>query len=222
MMKTAQIISLPLREISLVYSNTPLGGYALEKEGKLQHWDHCREQFAVRFDEKVEGFYFNHKPDTAEAIAQFIKKFELILQKSDKCQIPFFTEFAYTSKPNIIYIQLSDFWKDCFFKRSLFTLLVRCGQNYTRKPDNFDEALFGCNFKESTYLLETKNAVMRFMFGYTKYTGISPVIGQGTVIKHGWKEEFYKLTVDEIRNRLVLPDGASKTISLVGNDSLWS
>ena len=53
-------------------------------------------------------------------------------------------------------------------------------------------------------------------------SGISPVIGQGTVIKHGWKEEFYKLTVDEIRNRLVLPDGASKTISLVGNDSLWS
>ncbi len=77
------------------------------------------------------------------------------------------------------------------------------------------------NYKESTYLIETRIAVLRFMFGFTKYTGICPTPIRNTVIKHGWKEEFYKLEEQEIKQRLVIPDGCVKTINMVGNDALW-
>jgi hypothetical protein len=59
------------------------------------------------------------------------------------------------------------------------------------------------------------------MFGFTKYTGICPVLFNITVIKHGWKEEFYKLIEQEIKQLLVIPDGCKKTINIVGNDTLW-
>jgi hypothetical protein len=215
-------INLPLREITLAYCNPPIGAFAVEKEGRLGRWDHCREQFAVLFDEKIKEFYFSHKTETAEPIAAFISRFEDILKQSNNHLISEKTQFAYTSHNNIIMIQISDFWKDCFFKRSLFTLILRSGQNYVISADNFDDALFSPNFKESSNIYETKTAVLRFMFGYTKYTGISPSIGTATVIKHGWKEEFCKLTVDEIRNRLVWPDGSPKLVNIVGCDSLWS
>lgn len=214
------LIKLPFREITLAYCNPPTNSFGIEKNGRIPKWDHCREQFAVHFDETVSGFYFCHKADCAEAIASFILKFENILHQKNKSKVKYETQFAYTSQTNVLYIELANFWKDCFYKRSLFTLLVRCGQNYT--DDNFDDALFSPNLKESAYLLETKNAVIRFMFGFTKYTGISPPVGTGTVIKHGWREEFCKLTVEEIRNRLVLPDNIAKTINIVGIDSLWS
>lgn len=214
------LIKLPIREVTLAYCNPPINSFGLEKEGKITKWDHCREQFAVFFDDNVSGFYFSHKPDCAEQIASFISKFEYIIHQNIKPKFKPETQFAYTSQANVLYIQHADFWKDCFFKRSLFTLLVRCGQNYTE--DNFDDALFSPNLKESAYLLETKSAVVRFMFGFTKYTGICPIIGTGTVIKHGWREEFCKLTVEEIRNRLVLPDNCQKTVNIVGLDSLWS
>lgn len=61
------------------------------------------------------------------------------------------------------------------------------------------------------------------MFGFTKYTGICPVIADAsTVIKHGWKEEFSKLIEEEIKSRLVLPDGVKNKGNIVGADYLWT
>ena len=87
---------------------------------------------------------------------------------------------------------------------------------------SFDDALFGYQHKESNLMIETKPAVMRFMFGFTKYTGITPVLGQANIIKHGWKEEFHKLDESEIKNRLVLPDGVKKSSNIVGSESIWN
>jgi len=216
------IINLPCREITMTYCNPPSGGFAIEKEAnRLVNWDHCREQFAVRFLEKTEGFYFCHKACEADSVTCFLNKFENILSTSEGCDLMEKTQFAHTNQEKVLYVKPSSFWKDCFFKRSLFTILARCSQNYLPHKDNFDEALFSPNFKESTYTYETKPAVLRFMFGFTKYTGISPVTAESTVVKHGWKEEFYKLDESEIRNRLVLPDGVKKKCNIVGSDSLW-
>lgn len=100
---------------------------------------------------------------------------------------------------------------------------MRCAQNYSIAADNFDDALFGVAYKENVYIIETKMAVLRFLFGFTKYTGICPSISlSATVIKHGWKEEFHKLTQSEIKNRLVLPDGIKYHHNIVGSEFLWS
>ena len=217
------LITLPTREIFLTYCNPPVGGFALEKEpGKITNWDHCREQFAVRFLETTEGFYFNHKVFKTDDVISFMNKFENIIEKSETYYGVVKTEYALTNHEHIIYVKPSDFWKDCYYKRSLYTLLLRCGQNYCLKDDNFDDALFGPQHKESNYLIETKPAVLRFMFGFTKYTGICPVIGESTVLKHGWKEEFYKLDDLQIKSRLVLPDNVKKHVNIVGADSLWA
>jgi len=222
-MENGNIIKLPYREITMTYCNPPAGAFAIEKDtNRLVNWDHCREQFAVRFLEKTEGFYFCHKICEAESVAYFINKFENILSTSESCIGMEKTQFAHTNQEKVIYVQPSVFWRDCFFKRSLFTILIRCSQNYSEKKDNFDEALFSPNYKESTYTFETKPAVLRFMFGFTKYTGIPPVVENATVIKHGWKEEFYKLDETEIKSRLVLPDGVRKKGNIVGSDSLWT
>jgi hypothetical protein len=223
-MKTqAKVIKLPIRNITLAYCNPAISSFGLESENhKVNHWDHCREQFAAKFTENTKGFYFSHKPDMEKEIVGLIKKFENVLHKSKNFSNFQYTKFAKTNVPSIIYIEPSPFWLDCYFKRSIYTLIVRCGHNYKIKEDNFDEALFGVQYKESSCLIDTKPAVMRFMFGFTKYTGISPVVGQSTVIKHGWKEEFHKLDEAEIKNRLVLPDGIKKSSNIVGSESIWT
>jgi hypothetical protein len=79
-------------------------------------------------------------------------------------------------------------------KRSLFTILLRCGQNYHPKIDDFDEALFS-----DLYTKQTEFALRRFMDGHTKYTGQ----------RRGWYNQFKQegVTTDKqkIERLLVLP-----------------
>ena len=211
------------QNLVLAYCLPPNGNFGISYEPcKVSVWDHCREQFAARFTEKLHEFYFAHKENKGHDIASFLCKFENIIKINSKNSNFKFTKYALTSSPCILFLSISPFWLDCYFKRSLLTMILRCGQNYDVNSDNFDAALFGTNFKESSYLIETKSAVLRFMFGFTKYTGIAPVVGQTSVIKHGWKEEFYKLDDAKIRKRLIWPHKTRKTVNIVGVDSLWT
>ena len=213
---------LPTRQLTLIYCCPPSGNFALEASpGRITLWDNCREQFAAKYDEKSEGFYFSHPEGRDGNLAAFIRKFEKVIKSSYKGHNFKYSQFARTSSKNIFYIKPSDFWRDCYFKRSLLTILVRCGLNYEPVADNFDDALFSPHFKESAYLIDTKPAVLRFLFGFTHYTGISPAIYQTTVLKHGWREEFHKLDERTIRERLILPPGVKKLTNMVGVDSLW-
>lgn len=212
----------PTRQLSMVYCCPPTGNFAIEElPGRIKLWDHCREQFAVKFDDKVSGFYFSHPDGREQNVAEFIRKFEKIVKSSFRGHNFKYTQFARTSSKTILYLQPSTFWRDCYFKRSLLTILVRCGLNYEIVADNFDDSLFSPHFKENAYLIDTKPAVLRFMFGFTHYTGIAPAIYQTTVLKHGWREEFCKLDDRTIRQRLVLPPGIKKKGNLVGTETLW-
>lgn len=192
-----------------------VGSFALEIDPpKDVRWDHCREQFAAKFNESIEGFYFSHPIGKSYDIGEFINKFELIIGVEN------YTEFAITEKQNILWIKQSDFWTNCQIKRSLFTILIRCGMNYDAKIDNFDDVLFG-EYKENIYLKETKSALLRFMFGFTYFTGKINNYTSTTVVKHGWKEEFSKLDNSTIRRRLILPDCKKIKSSIVGLESLW-
>lgn len=208
--------------LNLVYTLPPHGNFGTPVQtSNSVHWDHCREQFAIRFDENSTGFYFCHPEKVGRNIVAFILKFEKIVKSSLKNQTFEHSTFAYTNNNCILFIEPSFFWRECFFKRSLFTILCRVGQHYSYRKDNFDAVLFDQSKKDSTYLSDTKPAVLRFMFGFTKYVGIPPVMGQSSVIKHGWREEFHKLDEQAIRSRLVSPTH-KKPCNIVGFNSLWA
>jgi len=210
------------RNIYLPYCTPNSGNFALDSEsGRVSHWDTCREQFAAKFFETTEGFFFSHRENKGYDIANLIHKFESVIKISHDDYKFDNSEYSFTNSPHVLFIKVSRFWRECFFRRSLLTLIIRCGQNYDSTIDNFDEAIFDEKYKETTYINETKMAVFRFMFGFTKYTGIPPIVGGTTVIKHGWKEEFSKLDMQELRTRLVLPDCFKKSTNIVGLDSVW-
>ena len=210
------------RNIFIPYCTPNAGYFGLEADyNRVNHWDTCREQFAAKFNENIEGFYFSHKENKGYDIANFLCRFEIVI-KSSHDQYNFdFSEYCLTSSPCVLYVKLSKFWRECFYKRNLFTMLLRCAQNFDSTQNNFDEVLFDEKYKETLYVNETKMAVIRFMFGFTKYTGVPPIIGGTTVVKHGWKEEFHKLEIHDLRMKLVLPDGFKKFTNIVGMDSLW-
>jgi len=214
------------KPLSQCYSIPPEGQFALESDGeKALHWDHCREQFLGKFKDNIQGFYFSHKPETGENIAGFVLKFEEVI-KSELDNLVH-SQFSQTEKENVLWIQPGVFWRDCLLKKSLLTLLVRCGINYHCDKDNFDDALFS-EYSENKYARETKSAILRFLFGFTKFTGAvsqnPPVSNMGTsstLIRHGWHAEFEKSSVYDIRRKLIRPQATSQEISLVGVESLW-
>lgn len=198
---------------------TPSDGYfAIQPNEKEQiHWDHCREQFAARFLKNITGFFFTHPVSKDEDIANFLTKFEKVCHDGKYN----FSIFSKTNKPNVLWIEVSKFWLDCTMRKSLLTLLLRCGVNYDSKKDNFEDALFSENYKENFYLRQTKEAVLRFMFGFYEFTG--PELEdkfQTSVIKHGWKQEFFNMDVSLLKNRLISSHGTQQ-FSIVGDDSLW-
>jgi hypothetical protein len=71
-----------------------------------------------------------------------------------------------SQRDNISWFRVSPWWTKTSMKRSLFTALLRCGQNYNSKIDNFEEALLSV-----LYIKHTEYAVRRFLDGHTKYTG---------------------------------------------------
>lgn len=198
----------------------PQGNYALDNNDpeKQFHWDHCREQFAAKFtDADSKGFYFSHPEKKGRDVANFISKFENIVDFTQSV-----SHFSETNRNVILWVGISSFWLPCMMKRSLLTILLRCGMHYDSEKDNFDDALFG-EHKDNIYARETRSAILRFMFGFTQFTGPKPAdIFQTSVVKHGWREEFQKLDDSIIRRRLVLPEGKVKEASIVGLESLWA
>lgn len=215
------------KTLNQCYSAPAEGQFALDADGgKSLHWDHCREQFLGKFLESINGFYYSHKHQRGEDVAGFVLKFEEIINSESQNNFPFST-FSQTEKDNILWIQPSSFWKTCLMKKSLLTLLVRCGLNYCCDKDNFDDALFA-EHNENRYARETKNAVMRFLFGFTKFTGsvsqsvpVSAMGSTSTLIRHGWHVEFEKNTIYDVRRKLIRPEGENPEVSLVGIESLW-
>lgn len=153
----------------------------------------CRERFARQWDQNTVGFYFTHPANMGYSVATFLKKTEIILKRTD------FSEYALTNRDNILWIEPSKFWMDCRMRRSLLTILVRAGMVYDPKRDNYEEALFA-----EKWAKPTKMAVMRFLFGFTKYNG--PNIENQSVESRGWKFIFESITEQQIKEYLLWPE----------------
>lgn len=157
-----------------------------------KEWLYCREYFQ---DESagITKMLFCHTAHRCKNIAAFLNIVEDKLKISKSIVGP-------TQRYNISWLNISRFWTSTSMKRSLFTILLRCGVNYKPKEDNFDSALFS-----NVYTKNTEYAVRRFLDGHTKYTGK----------RKGWYNQFYwngcKRTnhvlpaKEEIDNLLIMP-----------------
>lgn len=165
-------------------------------------WEGCREQFAYSFNNKTEAILFSHSRDASNNIANFIAKTEQILEMEE-------SEFQFTTLHCVIYVKPNVFWTCCPLRRSLFTLLLRAGATY---KDNYEATLYS-----EEYLLQTKKAVMRFLFGFTKFNSSKECEGY-----IGWYTIFLQKDKRTIKQLLVLPDGVKKELYSVVNDDLWN
>jgi hypothetical protein len=85
-------------------------------------------------------------------------------------------------------------------RRSLLTIIVRAGMMYEPKQDNYEEALFAYKF-----VAPTRKAVMRFLFGFTKYVGPS-IEEQPSIESRGWKSVFEGKDEATIKRYLTWPE----------------
>lgn len=131
-------------------------------------WYSCRDLFhSILYNLKL--FFFSHKLGKGHCIAAFMKKVE------EKLDVQPRSEFGPTQRKTIMWVKPSKWWTSKAMRRSLFTILLRCGDAYIPNKDNFEKALFS-----NQYAKETKTAVNRFLAGYTEYTGK----------KRGWYNQF--------------------------------
>ena len=184
--------------------NVKPGSFALENTPL--RFETCRERFAKQFNKDKKEFFFKHIPDKGIEIATFVNKIEDLLSLDKK------SKFSETNRNTILWVECSEFWSQCPMKRSLFTILLRAGMLYETKKDNFEESLF-----EEKYVNRTKRAVMRFLFGFTEYSG-PPIVsnsgtGTGTVpYNTGWVTIFEKKDDDFLISNLVATDNFRKNL----------
>lgn len=187
-------------------SGTPqVGSFTVETP---INWQKCRETFADRFTSDINGFYFSHAPEPqiSDAIYAFILKTEEILGVSGISIQP--TKMSRTNRNYAVWVEPSSFWKDCEFKRSLFTIFLRCGAEY--RECDYEKALMS-----QSYIRETIIAVKRFLFGFTNYNRIESQ-------PKGWVNLFANKTKEDVKTILVKPYGVLNEVNFFGVGSLWS
>jgi hypothetical protein len=108
-----------------------------------------------------------------------------------------------TNKQDIRWVNPSNFWRFCETKRSLLTLLIRCGMAFN---SNYEEALFSKRAAQ-----KTRVAIERFLFGFTKYI-------PHYYDKPGWKNTFQNKNEDQVKKRLVRPEPRYEMVSY---GTLW-
>ena len=164
-------------------------------------WMYCRERFDGFFTPTLDQFFFSIAPNASGPIAEFIWQTETILGVDKR------TDFSKTNRNYCIAVSPSDFWRECAMRRSLFTILLRCGSKYNPDQNNYEEALFS-----QRYMKETENAIRRFLFGFTK-------LWQAKKASYTWVANFRGATEQVCRKRLLSPDVPQE--SMLGAGSLW-
>ncbi len=196
------------------------GRFALDSVAPKQPtWEKCRERFSNEIDCETIGFFFSHHSHQSENVAEFIFKSEEILELSQR------SVYSHTDKDIILWIEPSRFWMDCWLKRSLLTILLRCGMYYDPAKDNYEDALFGDGSDKDQareYVYKTRQAIMRFMFGFTKFViPDSVTVPTGSLHSALWVRVFEDRSVKELKTILV---AEAETINyrLLGIDAIWA
>jgi hypothetical protein len=183
-----------LAESEIIFVDTPYnpncGAFARTQKieddrHKVDHWFFCRDLFHnVLWNLKI--FFYSIKSGKCKSVSAFIEIVEEKLNVNPKSQ------FGPTQNNKIMWIKPSPWWIKFGMRRSLFTILLRAGLNYSCVKDNFMEAV-----ASEKYLANTPYAFERFMSGHTKYAGH----------KRGWYKQFCEknLSHEEIDKLLIKP-----------------
>jgi len=184
--------------------NVKIGSFARVRgtrdHWRVDEWLSCREKFHDA-SHGIRRMIFRHRRNTGTLnigynIACFIGKVE------DRLQIEPRSRFGPTQRNTIVWIEASPWWTTSSLKRSLFTILIRAGQNYNPFSDNFEKALFGNEFhKDNEYASDTRYAVERFLKGNTHYTGTTR--GWYTAFRYRSLDDERRPTKERIRELLV-------------------
>jgi len=177
------------------------------------NWESCRERFSVKMRKKgFKGFFFAHVKDRGENVAHFVHKTELLLRIPDSDM----TTYNKTSVNMILKVNMSDFWLSSYVRRSLFTLLVRLGQYYDIKKDNYEECLLRPTTSPASGYLNTVPAVKKFLCGNTVYKENDPNYSGSGIETAGWchlfsrPESFKKLGKDQAKDDSVIAEKISE------------
>jgi len=185
------------------------GQYSLD--GEELEWESCRENFSKKFNEKSLGLFFSYAGNQDESLSSFIEKTEDILinaalQNLNKSRF-FKTNFNFA-----IWIEPSSFWMFCPMRRSLFTMLLRCGLNYNF--NNYEEALYSIQYSKITKL-----AIQRFLYGFTDFVNKGENL-EG--IGRGWVSFFGNRGTDVVCEKLKRPHCLNENKFLFGEEVLWA
>lgn len=189
--------------VTTVFAASDVGSYSVfPEEEKFFHsyWDTCREQLAKKFTSKSIGFFLSVEKSDLTSVPKFIHFCEKVLNQKS------FSKFYLTDLENVIFVKPAFFWKKCYMKRSLFSLLCRMGI-YSHTGDHFENYLFGQVDETKKdkidmaykYARQTSAALTRFFGGYTSYVGEGPNFLEYFPEKHGWVEEFKNRSPDYIK-----------------------
>lgn len=178
-----------LKKIKSLSIDANFGSYALDVSPLI--FENCRERFMSKFSKNGPNFFFKHSSKRGNQIIEFINKTERVLELDDN------TNFLKTNYDSIIWVQPSQFWRDCPMRRSLFTILLRVGDSYKKEEDNYEEVLFS-----HSYLKNTEEALFRFFFGFNKYVGPS-ISSTSSVWVRGWKSVFENQDKEKIKEMLI-------------------
>jgi len=142
---------------------------------RIPQWHYCRDIFHPQLY-NLDIFFFSHDPYRSYNVARFMEKIEKMVD------VDFPSEYGPTQRKSIMWIRPSAWWTIRSMRRSLFTILLRCGNAYSPSKKNFEEALFS-----DPYALATKYAITRFLKGFTLYIGT----------KKGWLDQFYEVRLNK-------------------------
>lgn len=184
-----------MKRINNPYQTPIAGSFALNK--KNFRWVTCKEQFLAlcNKEDDFKGFYYCCGENNIIKLKKFIAKIEKILNLKNK------SNFLSTNKKSIAWIEPCLFWKTHLLKFSLLLILLKNSLNYNVENDNLEECLFG-EYSESFYTKQTKNSLMRFMFGFTEPCFEKTEEKNLNLIKNGWFESFKNLSKTKARSLL--------------------
>jgi hypothetical protein len=199
--------------LTSVFAPSDVGMYsAFPNEDKFFHsyWDTCREQFAKKFLRDSYGFFLSIDKENLDSAPAFIRFCEKILSLKHP------SKFYLCDVPNVIFVKPAFFWKKCYMRRSLYSLICRLGI-YSHKGDSFENYLLGHVDETKNnkidlayeFARKTQGAILRFFGGFNRYVGEGPNFYEYFPEKHGWVEEFKAKPIDYVKSVLINDDDHS-------------
>lgn len=162
-------------------------------------WYACREEFATgawegnRSTLHEGGFLFFHNVKTSEDIAEFVERFEVLLeggrrkpiQRSLIQKVSTGGVIVPLTEKMMTWCEPGPFWFKQSMRFSLFTMLLRCANLGYVAGDGGD--FWSALFLSYNLAQGTKASIVRFLDGYTWYKG------RNNGLVNGWYNTFHGL-----------------------------